>query len=267
MRYFYVIICGLSSAIEVHAQEAPVLAAPGALAPDSGWYEATADKRRVSSALDSAGVCTEILGWENSGGLLRVFYPSGHLQEYSPCIDITTGRRHGNVTTWFDNGQLHTQQVYEQGRRTGPLLVYYESGGLRRRTNYVDGNELPGNCFDEAGASVAYFPYEQLPLYPGGHTQLLKEIEDALRLPRQLVALLSLETRLREARVVGIEFQISEEGRIWAPRVARSSQLPALDEAVLATFARLTKRFSPGQRDGQLVTYTYYLPVQLTLPM
>jgi protein TonB len=267
MRYFYVIICGLSSSIGVYAQEGPALTTPSQLASDSAWYEATATKHHVSSAVDSAGICTELLQWEDSSGLLRLFYPSGHLQEYSPCDNIATGRRHGNVTTWFDNGQLHTQQVYEQGRRTGPLLVYYENGGLKRRTEFLNGNELPGNCFDKTGAPVAYFPYERLPLYPGGYTQLLKDIEDALRLPRQLVALLSLETRMREARVVEIEFCIREDGQIWAPRVARSSQVSALDEAVLATIKQLTKRFSPGQRDGQLVVYTCYLPVQLTIPM
>jgi protein TonB len=267
MRYLYVIIWVLGSSSAVHAQQVPALAAPSPLASDSVWYEATADTRHVSSATDAAGMCTELLGWEDGGGLLRVFYPSGHLQEYSPCDDLATGRRHGNVTTWFDNGQLHTQQVFEHGRRTGPLLVYYESGGLRRRTEYLNGNELPGSCFDEAGQPVAYFPYEQLPLYPGGYTQLYKDIEDALRLPRQLVALLALESRMREARVVGIEIRINEEGIIGEPRVVRSSHVSGLDEAVIATFARLTKRFSPGRRDGQLVACTYYLPVQLTMPM
>lgn len=266
MRYLYVIICGLGSGVAAHAQEVPAPAAAGQLAPDSVWYEATADQRRVSSTVDSAGTCTEVLRWEDAGGLLRIFYPSGHLREYSPCADMAAGRRDGNVTTWFDNGQLHTQQVYEQGQRTGQLLVYYENGGLKRRTQYVNGNELPGSCFDDAGIPVAYFPYEQLPLYPGGQAQLTKGITGALRLPRQLVTALAWEARLGEARVVEIEFQISEDGSIRAPRVARSSQLPGLDGAVLATIARLTKRFSPGRRDGQLVACTYYLPVQLQGP-
>jgi protein TonB len=266
MRYVYVIICGWSSGIAAHAQGVLAPAATGPLAPDSGWYAAPANQRRVSSAIDSAGTCTEVLRWEDSGGLLRIFYPSGHLREYSPYGNIAAGRRDGNVTTWFDNGQLHTQQVYAQGQRTGQLLVYYENGGLKRRTQYVAGNELPGSCFDDNGIPVAYFPYEQLPLYPGGYAQMSKEIARALRLPRQVTASLTWEARLREARVVGIEFQVSEDGRIRAPRVVRSSQMPALDKAVLATISRLTERFSPGRLDGRLVACTYYLPVQLKMP-
>jgi protein TonB len=264
MRYLYVIICGLGSGIGAHAQ-AP--AATGPLASDSVWYTAPPDPRRVSSATDSAGTCTEVLRWEGPGGLVRLFYPSGHLQEYSAYGDLAAGIRHGAARTWFENGQLRTQQTYERGLRTGPLLVYYESGGLKRRTTYEAGNELPGSCFDEAGAPVAYFPYEQLPLYPGGYARLSKEIARALRLPRQTAASLAWEARIREARVVGIEFQISEDGRIRAPRVAQSSQVPGLDRAVLATIGRLTKRFSPGRRDGRLVACTYYLPVQLKVPM
>ncbi len=257
MRYFYVMICGLGSGLAAHAQQAAAPAAPSSLAPDSAWYEA-ADERRVSSSIDSVGACTEVLRWENDQGLLRVFYPSGHLREYSSFGSLEAGARHGTVSTWFDNGQMQTLQAYEQGRRTGPLLVYYENGALKRRTDYVAGNELPGSCFDEAGVPVAYFPYEQLPLYPGGQAQLVKEITGALRLPRRATDYL-----LWEPRVVGIEFQVKEDGRIVAPRVARSSQVPDLDGAVLATVARLTKRFSPGRRDGRQVAYTFYLPVQL----
>lgn len=268
MRYLYVIILGLGSSVGVHAQQgAAVLAGASAAAPDSVWYEAPPDQCRVSSATDSAGICTEVLSWENNRGLLRTFHPSGHLQEYSPCGDVAAGRRHGTVTTWFDNGQLHTRQLYEQGQHTGPLLVYHENGALKRRTEYVQGNELLGSCFDETGAPVAYFPYEQLPLYPGGHTQLMKEIEDALHLSRPLAALLILESRMREARVVEIAFQVDEDGRIRAPRVAHSSQVPDLDVAVLATIARLTHRFSPGRRDGQQVPCTYYFPVEVAPPM
>jgi protein TonB len=261
MRYLYVLICGLASSLGAYAQT-PAPTAATQPAPDSVWYEASADLRRVSSTTDSAGTCTEILRWDGPGGLARIFHPSGHLKEYSPYCNLATGSRHGAVSTWFDNGQLSTQQVYARGLRTGPLLVYYENGQLKRSTRYEEGNELPGSCFDEAGTPVAYFPYEQLPLYPGGYAQLGKEITSMLRLPRQVPAAL-----LWEPRMVGIEFQIGEDGGIRTPRVAQSSQVPGLDRAVLAAIARLTRRFSPGRRDGQLVACTYYLPVQLKAPM
>ncbi len=254
MRYLYVIIWGVSSWASRPAQAQTTSAAQPL---DSVWYQAAADSRWVSSRTDSAGTCTEVLRWGEQGGLVRVFYPSGHLKEYVPYADLNAEIQHGVASSWFDNGQLGAQQPYYQGQRTGTLLLYYESGILKRTTEYVAGSELLGRCFDASGQPVAYFPYEQLPLYPGGAAQLSREITKSLRLPRRLPA-----TAFVVPRLVDIAFQVAEDGSIQAPRIARSSLLPELDQAVLAAFAKLTRRFVPGRRDGRLVRCAYHLPVE-----
>ncbi len=100
-----------------------------------------------------------------------------------------------------------------------------------------------------------------MPLYPGGHTQLTKEINKTLRLPRLQQALACGQYCL-----VDVSIQVAEDGSIQSPRVAVSSRVPALDQAVLDAVARLGKRFNPGKRDGLLVRCIYYLPVQLNAP-
>jgi hypothetical protein len=183
MHYLYVIILGVST----WASRPAWAQAPAAeMAADSGQYQVALDDRQVSSQTDSVGTCTEVLRWGERSGLVRAFYPSGRLKEYVPYSDLASGVQHGVASSWFDNGQLGAQQPYYQGQRTGTLALYYESGILKRTTEYVAGNEMLGRCFDEAGQPVAYFPYEQLPLYPGGQAQLTKEITKALRLPRHL---------------------------------------------------------------------------------
>lgn len=259
MRYLYVIIWGLSIWASPPALAQPAVAPPP---PDSGQYQLAVDSRRVISQTDSAGTCTEVLGWGGPDGLVRVFYPSGHLQEYVPYADLATGVRHGVVSSWLANGQLKAQQAYYQGQRTGQLVLYYDSGILKRTTEYVAGTEMLGRCFDAAGQPVAYFPYEQLPLYPGGPAQLSHEINKALRVPRRL-----LEAAYYVPRVVDIVFQVTEDGSIEAPRVARSSLIPELDQAVLVAFAKLTRRFTPARRDGRLVRCDYHLPVEFKAPM
>lgn len=254
MRYRYIIILGASAwASQPVRAQAPV----AAVAPDSGQYQVVVDSRRVSSQTDSAGTCTEVLRWGEPSGLVRVFHSSGRLREYIPYSDLAAGVQHGVASSWFDNGQLGAQQPYYQGQRTGTLALYYESGTLKRTTEYVAGNEMLGRCFNEAGQPVAYFPYEQLPLYPGGPAQLTREITRALRLPRHLSPVLFFEPRL-----VDIAFQVAEDGSIQAPHVARSSLLPELDQAVLAACAKLTRRFTPARRDGRLVRCDYHLPVE-----
>jgi protein TonB len=259
MRYLYIIIWGLSAWASQPAQgQAPAATLP----PDSGPYELAADGRRVTSQTDSAGTCTEVLRWGAPGALVRVFYPSGRLKEYVPYADWAGGIEHGVASSWFASGQLAVQQSYYEGQRTGPLFLYYESGVLKRATEYVSGNELLGRCFDEAGQPVAYFPYEQLPLYPGGPAQLSRELTRALRLPRRLPAAVFFEPR-----VVDIVFQVAEDGHVEGPRVAGSSRLPELDQAVLAAFAKLARRFTPARRDGRLVRCTYRLPVEFKAPV
>lgn len=257
MRYLCVTILSLMA----RAAQAQLLADSLTARPDSSRYEVALDQRRVISYTDSSGTCTEQLQWGEPSGLVRVYYPSGHLKEYVAYANLARGYRWGVATSWFDNGRLGTWQAYQDGQRHGPLLLYYESGALKRRTEYVAGNELPSNCYDAAGQAVAYFPYEQLPLYPGGHTQLTREINKTLRLPRQLPIFYSGERCLVE-----VVMQVAEDGSIQNPRVAVSSRVPALDQAVLDAVARLGKRFNPGKRDGLLVPCEYQLPVEFTAP-
>jgi protein TonB len=255
MNYFYVVLVVLASgrSLTARAQEP---------AADSVWFDATEEPRHVSSQTDSAGTCAEVLSWGEAPGLVRIFYPSGRLKEYVPYGDLTTSRRHGLATTWFESGQLQTRQIFEDGQRTGALIVYYETGVLKRQTEYVAGSEQIGPCFDAEGKPVAYYPYEQLPLYPGGQDQLTKEIAKGLRLPRQVPGL-TIAAMLAPIQVE-VVFRIAEDGRIEAPRVVRSTMPPIVDQAVLKAIANLSRRFSPARRDGQLVSCPYYLPIHLT---
>jgi len=262
MNYFYVVLVGMASGLSpaiARAQEPAVGTAPPA---DSVWYDVAAEQRHVSSQTDSVGACAEVLSWGESTGLVRIFYPSGRLKEYVPYGDLLTGQRHGLATTWFESGQLQTRQVFENGQRTGTLSVYYETGALKRQVDYVAGIEQIGACYNPGGQPMAYYPYEQLPLYPGGPAQLTKEITKALRLPRRL----PLEAYFGPLQVE-VLLQIAEDGSIRAPRVARSSRLVVFDQAVLTAISRLSRRFTPGRRDGQLVACAYYLPIRLSLPL
>lgn len=250
MRYFYVIFCGLLArpACAQTALEMPV---------DSARYYLATDDRWVYSAVDSAGTCTEVLRWGEARGLVRVFYPSGKLRDYTPYADVAQGIRHGLTTTWYENGQLGVQQVYLAGRREGALWLYYEGGQLKRHTQYEAGNELPGSCFGPQGEAVPYFPYEQQPLYPGGYGQLAKEITRAMRLSRQVESL-----AINLGMTVNVSFWVAPDGSIRDPQVTAPSRILALDQAALAAVAKLTQRFYPGKLDGVAVRYRYHVPIE-----
>ncbi|RZK22647.1 MAG: hypothetical protein EOO56_07805 [Hymenobacter sp.] len=272
MRYLYIaVLTGLLPHL-APAQTAPV-AAPEA--DTTAAYPIAVDTRWVRSQIDSTGECTEILHWEGRGGLVRVFHPSGRLKQYIPYGDLTTGSLNGVLTTWNDDGQMAAFETYVQGRREGPLLLYYPSGQLKRKTEYKIGSELLGDCFDTTGTRVPYFPYEQPPLYPGGQLQLAKELNDALRGVR-----LAGPLYLSKAQI-HVKFQVNERGSIINPQVTLSDEkfvllgLPGnstsqaawqtgmqetiapLIKKVQLTLARLTKSFYPGQRDGSIISWQY----------
>lgn len=251
MRYLYTGVCALLVHLAHGQSVADTLAVGQVLqTPEEA-------SRRVTSHTDSTGLCVETLSWTGADGLVRIYYASGRLKEYVPYADLGTGQVHGVATTWYDSGQLESRQPFWQGKRDGKLELYYADGQLKRCTEYTAGAELPGQCFDAAGRPVAYFAYEQLPLYPGGHAQLTKEINNALRWPRDVPPALTILKR-----TVCLSFLVDEQGTIQAPRVAVSSELPSLDRAVLATIAKLTRRFTPARRDGRVVQSAYYLPIQ-----
>jgi hypothetical protein len=275
MRYLYLACLGLL-AHTARGQAADSLAVD-AVAADSASYPVAPDERWVRSQTDSTGECTEVLHWEGRGGLVRVYHATGQLKQYIPYADLLAGRLHGVSTTWYADGQLAVFQVFVRGQRDGELRVYYPSGRLKRQTQYSDGNELPGSCFDLEGARLPYFPYEQPPLYPGGPLQLTNEINKSLRRVR-LVG----PVRLSKAQI-HVNFQVSESGGIINPQVTLSEEkftilpngmnnfavwqttqeqtIAQLKNQIQQALTQLTKTFYPGQRDGATVNWQYSLTI------
>lgn len=280
MRYLYLtLLAGLPQMAAAQA----TMVADSVIVADSTSNMPASDYAGywVHSQVDSTSECTEVMQYEGQRGLVRVFHPSGHLKQYLPYANLTTGQLHGVVTTWYDSGQLEARQTFLQGQREGELLVYYSTGQLKRQTQYEAGRELLGNCFDEAGARLAYFPYEQPPLYPGGQLQLIKEIKGALRNWRPTGPVQLSRARLH------VRFLVNAQGRVADPQVTLSDEkyslamLPGahnnaaswqtVAEQVVAPLLRrvqgavtqLTKTFYPGQRDGISTSWHYSLTIPL----
>ena len=277
MRYLYLACLGLL------AHTARGQAVADSLAADSTQYPVAVDTRWVRSEVDSVGICTEILHWSGAGGLVRAFYPSGVLKEYIPYSDLLAGKVHGVATSWYESGQLRARQTLIQGQRDSLLLLYYENGQLKRRTRYVAGTEQLGMCFDSVGRPLPYFPYEQPPLYPGGQTQLIREISRFVTRHRQPVKLLN-------SGWFTISFQVGEDGAIVAPQVDVSSNLlqfwrlsdPAhrdmlqntieherklLINSATNALSKLPVRFYPGKRDGVVAQWRYQLAIPFNYEM
>jgi len=212
---------------------------------------------RVTSAVDSAGECTEVLTWGTPAGLVRTFHPTGQLHEYLPFAHLALGQRHGISSAWYASGQAERLEPYVQGQREGELLLFYEDGQLKRRARYQAGLEQSSRCYDAQGQPVPYFPYEQPPLYPGGMARLNQEINQHLRRVHEL-SQLYLPAPIR----LSVSFLVNADGHLSEPRLEVPSRLPALDQAVLRAVQQLSRAWQPGRRDGQLIAFRYRLPIE-----
>ena len=215
--------------------------------------------QRVVSRTDSTGMCVETVNGGGTTGLMCIYYASGRLKEYIPYTNSGVSQINGLVTTWYENGQIESQQHFLRGKRQGKMVLYYENGRVKRLSNYTADVESLGRCFDTVGIAVPYFPYERPALYPGGQMQLAKEIANAIRLPSAVTKLLG-----KDDRAVYISFLIEKDGSIHYPQVDASSNIPSLDSAVLAIIEklRLRRQFTPAYRDGLAVQSKYIIPIR-----
>jgi protein TonB len=253
--------------------QAPRAAVPS---PVSSFF--TPDFRPIS-APDSTSLCAETTFRDSLSGFTRVYYPSGRLKQYIPYGNLPRNVRHGCFSTWYENGQMCTKEDYVNGVRHGDLLTYYPDGTLKRREKYVSGRAGIGTCYNPDGTPIPYFVYEQLPLYPGGDGELLKELSKGVRLNRQeLEAMRRESARMARSvelwgklpptlgwkRQVNVELAVAEDGRVVNARVAQSGS-PFLNSAALRAVATLKRQFVPARRDGQVVTCRLTVPVYYTM--
>ncbi|WP_157886919.1 energy transducer TonB [Hymenobacter sp. PAMC 26628] len=242
-----------------------------------------ADERPLPGP-DSAAYRVETLRTDSSSrAVVRRYYATGALQAYTPYLDLGRGVVHGTRTTWYEDGRPCTKEEYLGGRRQGELLAYYPDGTLKRRDQFVADQNMLGACYGPDGRPVPYFPYEQPPLYPGGALLLYHDVTRRVRPTATEMHRFDTSGSLmwegafggarRETRPavvpgatrwpvgqIDVVFTITEQGEVADPYVARSSA-PWLNEKVLAAVRGLTKRFRPGQRDGQTVRATCQVPV------
>ncbi|OGX90942.1 hypothetical protein BEN49_21565 [Hymenobacter coccineus] len=264
---------GLGGAAHAQAVPAPAF-------PQTTVAYLDADERPLPGP-DSAAYRVETLRPDSSRAVVRRYYATGALQAYTPYLDLGRGVVHGTRTTWYEDGGLCTKEEYLGGRRQGELLAYYPDGTLKRRDRFAADQNMLGACYGPDGRPVPYFPYEQPPLYPGGALVLYHDVTRQVRptatemhrfaplgalgwgnaaaQPGGAVPAVPGKARWPVGEI-DVVFTITEQGEVADPYVAHSSA-PWLNEKVLAAVRGLTKRFRPGQRDGQTVRATCRVPV------
>ncbi|TDD76947.1 energy transducer TonB [Flavobacterium caseinilyticum] len=74
----------------------------------------------------------------------------------------------GTSEKWYKNGVKEMHSIYIKGKQEGIQTRYFENGKIKRTENFKNGEFVDGNCFDENGTEIDFFPYFIKPEFPGG---------------------------------------------------------------------------------------------------
>ncbi|MBP3775162.1 MAG: TonB family protein [Bacteroidaceae bacterium] len=180
--------------------------------------------------------------------------PSWHSLEYaralksfgipmSICVFPTGG--HG----WINNLKYKYVDEYH-----GIVLKWFEEMEKRSHPSSTSTASAP---YQPSSASKAdekiYNLVEQMPRYPGGEAQLMRDVAYHLIYPADA------RKKLVQG-IVFLRFVVSETGEVGNVEVEKSLY-PSCDQAAINAVKSLS-RFTPGRQKGQPVKVWYHIPIQ-----
>lgn len=165
-------------------------------------------------------------------------------------------KKDGKYKEWYNNGKIHCDIDYKNGKFDGLILTYWENGKLKREEDFLDGKSIGGICFDSLGNKLDYSPYEIMPIFPGGERALLNYISKKLEYPFEM------QRQGIQGKVI-IRFVIDKDGRATNIDIIKGSRNEFNQEAI--RIIKSLPQWKPGIQDGEIVKVYYTLPINFSL--
>lgn len=185
-----------------------------------------------------------------------VSYTNGNIYSETIYGDFVSKVKDGAHKVYFESGTPKVIAHYKMGVLHGELETYFSNGQLRRKDRYEDGNLLEGKCYTSTGADTTWFVYEVQAEYPGGLNALYSYIAKKVNYPKLA----------REGNIQGkvyVKFIVDQQGNITQAKVIKSAH-PLLDEEALRVINTMPS-WSPATLDGENISITYTLPISFRL--
>lgn len=179
-------------------------------------------------------------------------YERGQLDN-APVIlgKILDKKEDGRHREWTEKGNLRLDVQYKGGKYDGLLLTYWENGQVRRNELFEQGKSLGGKRYSSEGKELDYCPYEIMPVFPGGEEELMSFIRSKLKYPRS-----AFEEKI-QGKVI-TRFVVNKFGEISKTSVIRGVNQD-LDNEALRVLSLMPK-WTPGQQEGVPVDVYFVLP-------
>ena len=240
------------------AAGAQALAAPPAPVPASRttFYNA---QGRLLARPDSADHREEMVFDGPTGGVRRVYYPSGRLRRETAYLDFDQRIKQGAETSYYETGEVKSRCRYQRDAPTEAYVQYYRNGGVRSRTNVKSGFfGSTGSAFTPEGKPLKYDPQTQLKptLNGGGDQAIAAAVASRVSYPAEA------QLQQKTGRVFAT-FLVDDAGFVRNVRILKSPS-PLFSETVLNAVWALG-RFESGKMLGEPVDVFFTIPVSFKL--
>jgi TonB family protein len=192
-----------------------------------------------------------------------IYYMNGQKKsEYSFVKEYKKGRlisvnSIGDNIEWFENGNIKLKRYYKENQLHGIFITYWANGQLRRDDVFEQGKLIEGNCYDSLGNKLPeYFPYKTAPQFPGGEEKFNNYLASNLNYPAG-----ALEKYIRGT--VFVEFYVDADGKLSDIRILKS--VHSLLDLEAVRFVSEMPRYIPGKIEGQNVRSKVILPINFKI--
>jgi antitoxin component YwqK of YwqJK toxin-antitoxin module len=67
-------------------------------------------------------------------------------------------KKDGTLSGYYSNRNKQFLIHYKEGKLDGDAIAYYKNGIMQRKEHYVNGETAGGECYNEKGEMIPYFP-------------------------------------------------------------------------------------------------------------
>ncbi len=160
--------------------------------------------------------------------------------------------KQGRRMIWNKEGQLVLRENYENNKLTDSLISYYASGNIKRVELYKEDEMLGGYVFAEDGTQLPYYPFEEMPQFPGGDEAMFQFINRKIKFPRKAFRAKAFGTQIAT-------FVVGADGVVRDIEIKESLH-PDIDLEVIRVLS-LMPPWQPGRQDGKPVPVRYNIPI------
>ena len=168
------------------------------------------------------------------------------------------GLPYASRTSYWPWGQeaVRVETSYTGGQRCVEYQSFFENGDLKMHKR-LEGKRMT-KTFAYASPRYSYSYVEQMPVYPGGNEQLLRDIQKVTKYP-------AIALRNRETGKVHVHFVVGSDGLLKNISVQQGVS-PALDKAALQAIHEISSiRWRPGFQNRRAVNVSFTVPITFSI--